>query len=265
MSFFRQARHRISSASKKQFVANLVNVAARCYQYWFAIYFAAAKFLNWTVAPRSFGWFIAALVYSNLHTLLPSSLFENPKWVKEEVKRAKGLAVAVSILSRCVDPARLTELEKHTYVQGILVAMRSEVEKLIVDTEGIYINVNLLVVDPADESRLLVLNRANLDRALNVSYKKASMAAWIAMSQKHIECIGDYTDPEKPYKSILAIPILEEKGRTIRALGATSIDSARKHEFDDLEKEIEAKLLPYLALIRLMLAHHNGGEHAGHA
>src|SRR5256885_16038442 len=95
MAKFRELKHRLFAASKTQFVANLLNVVARLYQYWFAITYAAARYNNVNFSSREFWWFVTSLLYSNLYTLLPKTLFESSKWSSDRIKRSKALTVAI--------------------------------------------------------------------------------------------------------------------------------------------------------------------------
>jgi len=177
------------------------------------------------------------------------------KWIEEDVRRARSISVAVSRIASGIAADQLREVELHQVSHGLLVAIRSEIETLVLDTEGIYVDVNLLVPDPSSDARLLVLNRANPDRHLNVSYKKEGMLVWETMQTGRYAYDPDFkSDDEKPYRSILAFPLIfENKDRTIKALGGISIDSSKAHHFDGLEKRLETKLLPYLTLLKLVL------------
>jgi hypothetical protein len=189
-----------------------------------------------------------------LYGLLPKGILAKKKWIEEDVRRSKSIAVAVSKIGSGLERGHLTETELHQIEQGILVAIRSEVEAQVLDTEGIYINATLLISDPANSDMLLVKNRAIPDRMLNLTYRKETMLVWNSMQLRSPMYVPDFQgDDTKPYRSILAFPILHETPGRLTALGAVSVDSSRSHHFDGLQKKLETKLLPYLTLLKLVL------------
>jgi signal transduction protein with GAF and PtsI domain len=58
------------------------------------------------------------------------------------------------------------------------------------------------------------------------------------------------TKQGKPYKSILALPIIFEK----RVLGAVSIDSKESYHFEGHVDDLEVQLAPYVQLLAPTLA-----------
>jgi hypothetical protein len=57
----------------------------------------------------------------------------------------------------------------------------------------------------------------------------------------------------KPYRSILAYPILTERNNETVSLGAISIDSEIPHHFDGKTAKLEIRIVPYIALLELVL------------
>ncbi|HXK58289.1 MAG TPA: hypothetical protein PLP42_00205, partial [Acidobacteriota bacterium] len=134
---------RVRAASKVDFVLNLLSLCAKAYLAWFPI----AAGLNKYVIPAkkwySFGWLIAALVFNAVYPLIPKPKVK--KWRQEEIRRVRFISVAISQLTSSARSRRFVQTEFDRITQGLLAAIRSEVEALVLDTEGIYINVNLLV------------------------------------------------------------------------------------------------------------------------
>jgi hypothetical protein len=244
---------RVRAASKVDFVLNLLSLCAKAYLAWFPI----AAGLNKYVIPAkkwySFGWLIAALVFNAVYPLIPKPKVK--KWRQEEIRRVRFISVAISQLTSSARSRRFVQTEFDRITQGLLAAIRSEVEALVLDTEGIYINVNLLVPaedDPAN--KLTVLNRANLDRPVHVSYSRSNMLIARAMDLKQMVYEPDFSLQDKPYRSILALPLLfEERGQVIDVLGVVSIDSERPDHFCGIQKALEVRVTPYLSLLKLAL------------
>jgi hypothetical protein len=98
-------------------------------------------------------------------------------------------------------------------------------------------------------------------REIPARYPKASMLAGRALIAKRAlgvgELVRDYPEgpTNKPYRSVLAIPVLREDGS---ALGVVSVDSTRPYFFESfksghVENELETGLLPYTQTLLLAL------------
>jgi hypothetical protein len=111
----------------------------------------------------------------------------------------------------------------------------------------------LLVEDFDNRDLLEVYCRATADREVGVSHRRSGTVLGKALATRNFAYDPDVRIPGKPYRSILAYPILVEKEASVRAVGGISIDSSRPHHFDGWEKEIEARILIYLRLLRLVV------------
>jgi putative methionine-R-sulfoxide reductase with GAF domain len=60
---------------------------------------------------------------------------------------------------------------------------------------------------------------------------------------------AEYGDTEKPYRSILALPVRGESS----VIAVVSIDSARPYHFDLESHDLERYLSPYIALLEWTL------------
>jgi hypothetical protein len=240
---------------------------AVAYQGFAAVYIGWWKQQGVVVHPLWAVGFGAALVYATVYNLWLKQRLKRSKWETEERRRARSLSVSISRVAACARAGKFTPVDLDQVEHGLLAAIKSEVEAVVVDTEGIYLNVTLLIEDPTDATRLYGLNRAELDRDLHKSYPKDVMIAWRAMETGTFAYEPRF-ETREPYRSILAIPIvLSDAGSTATSLGALSIDSEREHHFDDREQRIERKLLPYVTLLKLVLVYrqlvmrgHGGGH-----
>ena len=251
---WREVRYRVAAASKTQFALDLANMLALAYQFWASLTFAtqgASAFSSKVPHP----WlFFLALSYATAHRLILRDRFQGRKWQAEAARRSEFLAVGISALANAFQSGCYTEVAIDRIEHNILQAMLSEVEATVLDSQGVYINLNLLVEDPTDAQMLLCLNRARRNRPLHSRYPKGQMAAWLAMRERQREYVPEFTaDLSKPYRCILAYPVLSRDGGSDAAIGAISIDSAVLHHFDGCEAILETKLLPHLTLLKLLL------------
>jgi hypothetical protein len=118
------------------------------------------------------------------------------------------------------------------------------------DYKRTQIYVNLLVEDGND---LVVVRRDEPHRARSARYPKQGMLAWKVLQAGDALTTGNvYADfPEtpagKPYRSILALPIVVETERT--TVGVVSIDSSRPYHFESDFLNLVKGLMPYVALL----------------
>jgi hypothetical protein len=150
---------------------------------------------------------------------------------------------------------RLTRAEVARFQENALALIANYVRDHRADRKGTQIFVNLLVED-GDE--LVVVARDRPHRGRVARYPKPSMLAWRVMRTQDAASTGsvyaDFPETEagKPYRSILAIPVVLESEK--RSLGAVSIDSSRPYHFETDLKELVTGLYPYVALLVWTLA-----------
>lgn len=124
---------------------------------------------------------------------------------------------------------------------------------------------NLLLVD--GDELVVVARDSNLQgehfyREIPKRYPSASMVAGRAITAGCALSVGDLTAEyreaprNKPYRSILAVPVIASDGET--RLGALSIDSSRPYFFQTfqqgkVENELENGLQPYVHTLTLIL------------
>lgn len=256
-SFPKRLWRSLGKASKTEFALDIGNTIALLYQGYVSVALAASQVQSGTVNPIHGFFFVAAFTYSFIHRAWLKDLFQKKKWKTESIRRSQAIAVALSMLANCVRNGKFSAITLHQIEQGLLFAMKSEVETVLGDSEGIYLAVNLIVEDRQSSESLLVLNRSNVDRDLYKTYPKAdSMIAWRAMSNQAFNYEPKYRqDSSKPYRAILAFPIVSHDDGKTKSLAAISIDSSITGHFDGHENKLETTLLPYLSIQKLILTY----------
>jgi hypothetical protein len=241
------------ASSTSAIIANGLNIVAKLYQWTFAV-LLGLKFEFAGITSYLVSFFLASVGYSAVHgVVMPITSPLSNRFSAHEKRTAKYLAFSIDKL-RDSASIKLSVADQNTYLTGILTAIRNEIEVGVVESAGIYINVSLLIEDPSDATRLLVIARALLDRP-NRSYPKNDLFAWSeCWKTKKVHYVPKFSDPEKPYKSILLIPVkIEAANGNTQVVGVISIDSSKVHHFDGMDDEIENKLLPELSLLKLVL------------
>jgi hypothetical protein len=194
--------------------------------------------------------FILALGFTTVLPYLPK--WKSTKWVIEDVKRNLATGVAVSGITSAIWNHQLRPEQKHDLFVRLLSAIKSEVEGITGDTESIYFNVSLLLLDEKGDT-LAVVCRANPDRPLS-SYRVADMLVSQVLSTGENFYEPDCKLADKPYKAILGMPLISVPENCQPLVhGIVSIDSAQAHCFDGLLEEIENKTLVYIHVLKLVI------------
>ena len=262
MAFIRGWLRNLGATSKTDATLKLLQIICIFYQIGFSVYLPASKYLNWTSSER-YRWFVifvVAFLYTQLFPNLPKTATK--KWRRAEISRLKATNVAISQITACIREDRFQDADFLDISGRLLAAIQLEVEALVVDTEGSYINATLMIEDETKPDNLRVLKRANSDRA-NPSYPKEGLTVWEAMQENQRKYLPDYTGMNKDYHCILALPIvIEDKDGIARSIGVVSIDSGRVRDFNGIDEQIETRLLPYVSLLKLLLSlrKSSGGE-----
>ena len=125
---------------------------------------------------------------------------------------------------------------------------------------------NLLIQSGEDELTVIIRDSmshaSKYKRQTPMSYTKSHLACGWAMDRARAVSVGmlseEYpgTDEDKPYESILALPLFSTDGDL--PYGCVSIDCSRPYFFqsftpDQSENEMENSLQPYLQLITLVI------------
>jgi hypothetical protein len=243
------------SSTPTAIVANGFNIGSRAYQW----VFAALLGLKPDVAQSgsyAVCFFFASVFYSTLHGfIMPLTSTLSTRWSAHENQTASYLANSIEQIRHSLGQSiPFDALHRERFIHGILTTINSHVERWIVESAGMYINVSLLIEDPEDPSRLAVIARAHPNRQ-NVSYPKTSLFAWgKCWKPKTVYYAAEFSDNSKPYKCILLVPLkIQAANGNKSVVGVISIDSSKTHHFDGLEFEIESKLLPELSLLKLAI------------
>lgn len=239
---------RASAASKTDAILAILALVAKVYTVGFTIWMAGAKFSAWGAPDaRPFWLFVVALTFATALPHLPKR--KSAKWVTEDLRRTKTVAVAISEIASAIWNGRLRPEEKHALFMRLLSAIKSEIEGITGDHEGIYSNVSLLIDDK--DGHLSVVCRANQDRPL-ASYQKGNLVVSKALETREIVYEPDCRFADKPYRAIMGIPLISgPEGNNTS--GVVSIDSSQAHCFDELGDEVQTKTLTYIGLLKLVI------------
>ncbi len=179
--------------AKRDLLLSALSLTAKTYAVAYTVEASLNKTLGLPLSGRR-AWLIAyvvSVIAVPVLSFIPKA--RRAKWVAVEKTRIEATNVAISELAACVRKGTCTEAEFRDITRRLLTAMRQEIEQFVADTEGIYINVSLMVQDEARPAYLKVLNRANDNRPLSV-YAKGDLGVWIAMKNCRAEYIAKY-DP----------------------------------------------------------------------
>jgi hypothetical protein len=199
---------------------------------------------------RAFWVFAIALAFTTLLPYLPRR--ESKKWIIEDVRRTMATGVAISGITSAIWNRKLRPEQRNVLFGGLLSAIKSEVEGITGDNEGIYLNVSLLLLDDGG-GNLAVVSRANNDRPLS-SYRKADLMISQALLNGEKCYEPDCKLADKPYKAVLGLPLVSTPECSKPLVhGVVSIDSSKAHCFDGLLDDIEAKTLVYVNLLKLVI------------
>jgi hypothetical protein len=242
------------SSTPQAVIANGLNIASKAYQWIFAGLLGLKPELT-QAGSYTVSFFFASVAYSALHGfIMPLTSTLATRWAAHENRTASYLANSIEQIRHSIGSVTFDAIHRERFIYGILTTINAHVERWIVESAGMYVNVSLLVEDRQDSSRLAVIARARPDRP-NISYPKTGLFAWgSCWKTKKIFYVADFADASKPYKCILLVPVKIQAGNgSTSVIGIISIDSSKAHHFDGLEFEIESKLLPELSLLKLAI------------
>jgi len=134
--------------------------------------------------------------------------------------------------------------------ENILTAMALHAAYQIRDRYPGHVTANLLLVE-GDRLRVVARGRGN-DRPIDVTYQQHTMFCAKAIVERRTVSCGNRKAPSKPYRDILAVPLLGEDGSP--AIGVVTVDAANSHVFGGREAKITLGLSPYIALLKMTLA-----------
>ena len=209
----------------------------------------------WARLPWPVYVYLAAVLFVPIYRTYLISRFRNRRLESLEKDRPIVLSSAIGQLShlmRAADGREREMLVAHAQ-RRLLSAILTEVESLVVDTEGVYVEVNLLVPHPTDEDQLRCIERAKSRRDIPKDYAKKGMLAWRCIDEISRQHEPDY-EPERgqQYRSILCFPLYVRPPGTddlVHVFGAVSVDHGKAFEFDGIEDDLEERISPYLRLL----------------
>lgn len=162
--------------------------------------------------------------------------------------------IAGSALARFFDIGKTDPGEMAQIYQTVLSAVRSEVESMLYDRDGVYLNVTMLVEDAARTDCLRVVARARPRGQIGRLHEKGRMLAWEAMRSQKWEYVDDYTPAgNEAFRSIMAFPVVLNRSAGDVSIGVVCIDSTEPRHFSGSESDIAVRISPYLATLKLTL------------
>ncbi len=256
MKYLNEVRLRWARASKGQFLLESVNAVSICYAIYYATRFTVQKALPFSPSTTELALFIFAALFTNLHRYYLTRLFRPHKWEHEFERRKRTLAVALTKFAKCyANHNTFSDKDWNELERAALETIRSYVEEILIDVEGTYFNVSLLIENPANPDQLVCINRVRTDRPIGRTYNKQIMVVWKAMQTCRLTYSDEFEsyDSDVPYRSILAIPVTDAANDK-KAIGAVSIDSSVPNHFTGkIVARINVGILPYIAMVRLVL------------
>ncbi|MDX2051885.1 MAG: GAF domain-containing protein [Polyangiaceae bacterium] len=215
------------------------------------VYLAALGALGIPVYDRSVRLGIAHTVLTVIFVLGKAAVYSSDR----TMKIVQGMYLERKILlyrlikdlqrHRAMSPGEVSRFQQET-----LGLIASYVRSHRADFSATQIYVNLLVEDGDD---LVVIARDSEHRKPGARYQRRLMAATTVFETGDHLVVGnvhrEYGDVEKPYRSILLLPIRGPEA----VLAVLSIDSAKPHHFDLEGRSLERYLAPYVALLEWSL------------
>jgi hypothetical protein len=251
-------KHRAKGSSKSEAALAFINLAAKTYGIYFTFWVAAGKFIvtnnaSIVIEQNSLLYFFLASAYLVIHPFIPKG--KNTKWVKEETRRIRMISVAMANIATAINDGKHTETQAQEIIEGTLGAIKSEIETIIVDSDGVNVHVSLLIEHEQEHGLLRVIGRAQKNRRYR-NLPKEGAIVWRAMENNHYEYEPDYEEKGREYKSILAFPVAlacEQGNNEETVIGGLTIDSSEKYHFNAILDKIEIRLQPYLNMLALAL------------
>ncbi len=203
-------------------------------------------------AAWTFGF---SLIYSDaIYPWVLKDKFVARKWPRELRIRCEALMIAGSALARFFDIGKVDPGEMAQIYQTVLSAVRSEVESMLHDRDGVYLNATMLVEDVARTDCLRVVARARPRGQIGRLHEKGGMLAWEAMRSQKWKYVDDYTPSgNEAFRSIMAFPVVLNRSGGDVSIGVVCIDSTEPRHFSGFESDIAVRISPYLATLKLTL------------
>lgn len=195
-------------------------------------------------------WFIAIVALRFLSEA-GTQIQENRRRRDDVVLRKGITAQALDKLAEAILGQRLVI---HDAQQRTLDAICDHVAKRIRQTKAGVISANLIVLEADD--RMRVIARSGNTRPLGRVYHRSELFCVKALEDQKTVSVGDlrirYPSDEKPYRDILAVPILGIGGDPPH-FGVVSVDSVAPCVFHGRESDLGIGLAPYANVLRLTL------------
>jgi hypothetical protein len=218
--------------------------------------FSAAKLHRAHLLPTHYTvlfYFSALCLF--YHAIIHPVVKASP-WETDYKTRKLNLAVALSEAGVCVKDDKATHHRILSMELNALSAIKSYLEFTTSDRERSNLNVNLIVQDPNDNTKLVCIQRAVKGKAVPAWYGQDELkAARKALKTGQVHYNGTYRRDGKDYKMIWVLPIPSPDNKDNSNLGLLAVDSLKRRHLDmrDGRKTLQKNLSPYLAVLALSL------------
>lgn len=181
--------------------------------------------------------------------------FQRKNFVKSKIKRKLATAdVLDKMLAHRLSNVQLTSSIGTPLLEEVMEVIANHVRALRYDKGEEKIFCSLLVEHDEDNLKVIARSKNGVRRDRAV-YVKSGMLAYAAMTQKRVLESGDIfidfpsTPADKPYKSVLVIPIFYQD----QPIAALSVDSSEPYHFTGKEEQINTRLMSYTVLLKKIM------------
>lgn len=200
------------------------------------------------------GAIIAYIIYGILKNYPFVRNFQRTYFTKHKMKRKFMTAdILDKMIEHSLNGRPRTPEEGIPLLEEILQVITDHIRTFRYDREEEKIFCSIML--EYDVNKLKVIARNEHGARGYPTYKKADMQAWTTMTHKKVIGSGNIyidfpaTPANKPYKSVLTIPIFYDND----CIAVLSIDSSEPYHFTGVEETINTRVLSYAVLLKKVL------------
>ncbi len=204
------------------------------------------------------GAVFAYIIYGILKNYPYARNFQRPYFTKHKIKRKYMTSdILDKMIEHSLKGKPRTPEEGIPLLEEILKVITDHIRTFRYDREEDKIFCSLLLEYDADQLKVIARNESGARGY--PTYKKTDMQAWTTMTHKKVIGSGDIfidfpsTPANKPYKSVLTIPIFYDND----CIAVLSIDSSEPYHFTGVEETINTRVLSYTVLLKKVLLEYN--------
>jgi hypothetical protein len=217
---------------------------------------SALKFYRTNGLPVHYSLLFFSSVLCLLYHAVIHPVVKARPWQTDYKIRKLNLAVALSDAAVCAKDDKATHHRIESMELNALSAIKSYLEFTIPDSERSNLNVNLIVQDPNDKTKLVCIQRAVKGKEVPKWYGEDELkAARRALETGKVHYNGTYHREGKDYRMIWVVPIPSPSSKDNLNLGLLAVDSRKRRHLDmrDDRESLQKNLSPYLAVLGLSL------------